>query len=266
MDQKKLAEIVNQSGFPLQIGIAQHIKLTSSEHGWKVLHTEHSWESVENDENGFIDLILEDQHGTSVVLVECKRVLESSWVFLNANPSLTNRRHAKTWVTCYISENLATYGWVDLTLEPSCPESQYCVVFGQDAKSKPMIERIGADLVSATEALAQEEKPYLARIKDAIRMYFSVIVTTAQLKICSFDPKDISLADGKINKSSFQDVPFVRFRKQLSTRLPKPNFSEGLGRLAYAKEHTIFVVNAEAISQFLSVIELDDDVYRRLSR
>lgn len=264
MDDKKLAEIINQSGFPLQIGIEHHVRETMSAHGWRVLHTEHSWSNSTTDTSGFIDLVLEDDHRTSLMVVECKRVLESPWIFLNPNKAVRNRRHAKSWVTCYISNCEGCYGWMDLTLEPSCPESQYCVVFGQDAKSKPMLERVAAELVSATEGLAQEEHPHHKHHGDALRMYFSVIVTTASLKVCSFDHADISLTDGKVANSSFQDVPYVRFRKQLTTQLPAPNFSDGLSRLAYAKEHTVFVVNAEYFSAFLEEFEADDTAIRRL--
>ncbi|WP_332774536.1 hypothetical protein [Polaromonas sp.] len=265
MNEHKLSDIVNQSGFPLQIGVAHHVRETSANHGWKVLYTEHSWKNAASNTDGFIDIVLEDEHGTSVMIVECKRVLESSWVFLNADTGVKNRRQAKAWVTCYISGSTGCFGWTDLTLEPSCPESQYCVIFGQDAKSKPMLERVGAELVFATEGVAEEENPYHARRQDSIRMYFSVIVTTARLKLCTFDPKEISLFDGKVSASSFQDVPYVRFRKQLSTQPLKPNFSDGLSHLVRAKEHTVFVVNAEAFSDFLESFEIDDSVFRRLA-
>ncbi|RJF98589.1 hypothetical protein D3871_08760 [Noviherbaspirillum saxi] len=230
-----------------------------------MLYTEHSWKNAANNTDGFIDIVLEDEHGTSLMIVECKRVLESSWIFLNADISVKNRRHAKAWVTCYISGNTGYFGWTDLALEPSCPESQYCVTFGQDAKSKPMLERVGAELVFAIEGLADEENPFHARRQDSIRIYFSVIVTTAHLKLCTFDPKEISLDDGKVSASSFQDVPYVRFRKQLSTQSLKPNFTEGLGHLVRTKEHTVFVVNAEYFSDFLKSFEIDDRVFRRLA-
>lgn len=264
MDNKKLSDIVNQSGFPLQIGVAQCVEQTTASHGWKVLFTEHSWKHIESGTDGFIDIVLEDEHGTSAMVVECKRVLESSWIFLNPDTSTKTRRHAKAWITSYVSGSTGCFGWADVTLEPSCPESQYCVVFGQDAKSKPMLERVGAELVFATEGFAEEENPYFARLRDGLRLYFSVIVTTARLKLCTFDPGTVSLDDGKIETAKFQDLPHVRFRKQLSTTQRKPDFTAGLNNLVRAKEHTVFVVNAEAFPQFLESFDIDDNVFTRL--
>jgi hypothetical protein len=129
-----------------------------------------------------------------------------------------------------------------------------------------MLERIASDLVSATEAYACEEKGYQAAISDALRMYFSVIVTTASLKVCSFDPNQITLLDGKIDQSEFVEVPYVRFRKQLSTRQPtnNPPGSSDRNDLVRAKEHTVFVVNSEAIKDFLLEFSVDNDALRRL--
>ncbi len=167
--------------------------------------------------------------------------------------------HVKAWVTQYVEGALRRFYWTDLTLDPSTPEAEYCVVPGQDAKSKPMIERIGADLVSATLALAKEEQPLLAVKQNVTRIYFSVLVTTARLTVCTFDPTMIALQDGKISKGTFLEVPFVRFRKQLSTRpLDESEVAEVSNTsLANAKEHTVFVVQAESLLSFLAEFELD---------
>jgi len=256
MNSKNLSETVNQSGFPLQIGLAHHVDETSTHHGWRVLYTEHAWKNIANENGGFIDIVLQDKSGTSLMILECKRVLESSWTFLYPSTQVNSRRHVKSWVTHYISGNIGLYGWTDLTLEPRSPESQYCVIRGQD-KSNPLIERIGSELISATEALASEEQPYHARSRNALRRYFSVIVTTANLKLCSFNPNDVSISDGMIKNPKFEDMPYVRFRKQLSTQPPKPDFTAGLAGIAYAKEHTVFVVNSEAMIDFLKLFEVD---------
>ena len=75
-----LEKHVNNSGFPLQIGLAHQVKSTTSRHGWKVLYQEHSWKN--ESEAGFIDLVLEDKHRTWLMNIECKRVLDTSWLFL----------------------------------------------------------------------------------------------------------------------------------------------------------------------------------------
>lgn len=260
MDTQKLTDIVNQSGFPLQIGVASLIERTKDQHGWKVLFMEHSWKNELDNDKGFVDLVLEDRHRFSVMIVECKRVLDSSWIFLNPDPTAKKRRHAKAWLTRHAGDCFKHLNWTDLTIDPDSFESEYCVVFGQDAKSKPMLERVAAELVSATEAIALEEKDYQAQRRDTWRVYFSVIVTTAKLRMCTFNPDKISIADGKIVDPQFTDVPYIRFRKQLSTRAPAVplNVIDGFNDFVRAKEHTVFVVQSESVPEFLSTFEVDN--------
>ncbi|MCR5893352.1 hypothetical protein DPV74_12320 [Burkholderia sp. HAN2018] len=265
MDTNKLTDIVNQSGFPLQMGVVAQIEKTKDSHGWSVRFVEHAWKNQFDGDGGFIDIVLEDRHRTTVMVVECKRVLESSWIFLKANTGSPLRRHAKAWVTHFSSNELKHAGWTDLTLDPSTPESAFCVVHGQDSKSRPMLERVAAELVSATEAYAIEDQAYMAKQFDLFRMCFGVIVTTATLKVCTFNPEEVSVTDGKVASTEFLEVPFLRFRKQLSARPldSQLTLAGGFYDVARAKEHTVFVVNAASLAQFLSEFEVSNDAVRR---
>ncbi|MFS8083719.1 MAG: hypothetical protein ACMG51_09725 [Ginsengibacter sp.] len=116
-----------------------------------------------------------------------------------------------------------------------------------------MLERIASDLVSATEALVNEERPFLPQF-GILRTYASVIVTTASLKVCTVDPAYISLTNGKAPNVVAEEVPFVRFRKQFTTRLgvAPQGSGEWWTDLAHGKEHTVFVVNASSLYLFLT--------------
>jgi hypothetical protein len=264
MDTQKLTDTVNQSGFPLQIGLTALIQNTTNEHGWKVSFVEHSWKSELDNDSGFIDIVIENKYSTSFMLIECKRVLDSSWIFLVPKSKANPRRHAKAWVNSFAGNCFKHFCWADLSLDPVSYESEYCVVPGQDPKSKPMLERVAADVVSATEALALEQKDYQAQLKDPLRMYFSVIVTTAKLQVCAFESEKVSLVDGKVADAEFTEVPFVRFRKQLSTRPASVPLTvvDGFYGFVRAKEHTVFVVNAEALPDFLATFEVDNKALR----
>lgn len=261
MNDHKLSEAVNRSGFPLQIGLEYLINHTRSSHGWKVIYSEHSWKNPTDGCSGFIDLVLEDQYGTSVLIVESKRVLETSWVFLIEDQRQLKRRHAKSWVMRYNGNKFSYFGSKELTLDPTSPQSQYCVVDGQDPKSKPMLERVGSDVVSSMEGFATEEKELHLKDREAFRMYFGVVVTTARVKVCSFDPAKISTTDGKIQEASYTEVPYLRFRKQLLSHYEvAEHYAVGGHReIARAKESTVFVVNAEAFPEFLREFEVDDN-------
>jgi len=252
---------INSSGFPLQIGIGNLVDSTRQRHGWRTLYTEHSWCNRETGESGFIDLVLANSAGTQYLTVECKRVKDTSWLFLNEGSEVKYRRHSKAFIFEKDGTEIKQFRWHDITLEPSSPESQFCVIPGNDSRSKSLIERAAAELVSSTEALVMEDKSLSLDDRWSLGIYFNLIVTTAKLQVCSFDKSDISIADGTINDPEFHEVPYVRFRKQLSPtyNLPEVYKVAGYEDRAYAKENTVFVVNSEHLVEFLVNFEIDNN-------
>ena len=99
MDDKKLSDAVNRSGFPLQIALQSLVERTRSDHECRVIFSEHFWLNPSDGRSGFIDLILEDGLEETVFVVECKRVVNCSWIFLIDDMKQMERRHAKAWVT-----------------------------------------------------------------------------------------------------------------------------------------------------------------------
>ena len=261
---EKLKQIVNSSGFPLQIGIEHFVGKTSDAHGWKVLYKEHSWKNPNSNNSGFIDLVLVDELGTSIMVVECKRVQNTNWIFLLPSERQKRRRHARAWVSRSNGDNVKFFDWKDITPDPFSPESMFCVVPGQDKKSRPMLERVAAELIEATEALAFEDLHLFSNKPDFVRIYLNVIITTADLSLCSFDPHDISISDGIIEKAEFESIPFLRFRKSLSTEsVSELNLKEmNSYNLTTAKENTVFVVNSKHLEDFLNEIEIGENIFR----
>jgi hypothetical protein len=266
MDSENLKKLVNSSGFPLQIAIENLIQKRTSSPGWRISSREHAWKNNDTLAEGFIDLILCDPHGTSYFVIECKRVLDSSWIFLQPSKNQDNRRHVKTWVSriAGAKESQRHFGWADINVEPITAESEFCVVAGHDSKSKPMLERIAADVIEATEGLAYEEMNFLEEA-DVFRMYFNMVVTTAELQLCRFDPDKISLKDGKLSDADFLSVPYLRFRKQLSVKKYPYSFVRQIGYQGFlrAKENTVFIVNTNHFWEFLQAFEVDNDSIRR---
>jgi len=260
MDENKVKKIVNGSGFPLQIGIQSLIEDSYNEHGWRVLFSEHSWVNHDTEEGGFIDLLLMDKDHKTILNVECKRVKDGKWYFLQSEPSLKNRRHAKCHYLLAKNGKPEFWGWTDVMLEPSCPEAEFCVIGGEDSKaSRSMLEKIAAGVVHSTEGFAIEDHSYSHEIEKFERAYFNVIVTTADLFVCNFDPQGVDVENGEIDKTNTTEVPFVRFRKQLST-YATPSFSWKDGsshEISRIKENTVFVVNSKNLVRFLKEFELD---------
>lgn len=247
-----LTKLLNQSGFPLQLAIDRMVQDRSEELGWKVLYREHGWKSPDG-QIGFADLVLEDKFGTSVMVVECKRVLEADWLFLEELPAKPPSPRTRLWATNTVEHGKKHSGYYDARATPESPESMYCVVAGQDTKTRPMLERVAAETTAALEAIAIEELPLITKRQYGLRMYVPVIVTTARITISRFDAKLVALQTGEANAISHEIMPWIRFRKQLSSELvvePK-NVEWDFSGLAAAKEKMVFVVNVESFADFL---------------
>lgn len=260
--------IANESGYPLQIAIENQVAKTTGAHGWKVRYVEHAWANNLDQETGYADLVLEDRDGSTFFVVECKRPRHATWLFMRSDGTAKDRRHAKAWVTLFDGDRFRRFGWHDVPVDPSFPEAPFCAVRGQSSNDQPMLERTAGILVRATEALAHEERDYRPEKQPTIRFYFSVIVTTADLKMASFDPNRISLSDGTLEQADAVDVPFVRFRKQVLARanaLTPEDYGNG-SEPAYARESTVFVVRADAFVQFLTEFEIPKSSLRLLAR
>src|SRR4051794_20772628 len=74
-------DLVNKTGFPLQIALAQLVRANENT-AWRVIHEEHSWRN-EREGSGYADLILENVAREVVLILECKRIQEASYVFLH---------------------------------------------------------------------------------------------------------------------------------------------------------------------------------------
>ena len=101
---KSLEEIVNDSGYPLQIRLEEWIKDTYREHRWKVLASEHRWVNGETKDEGFIDLVLESKAADKKLVVECKRII-GNWVFLLPKVQFAEKSTAKALFMHYNQTN-----------------------------------------------------------------------------------------------------------------------------------------------------------------
>lgn len=250
-------EAVNRTGYPLQIALGHEVDSRAGVHGWRVLYREHSWKNGSDDREGFIDLVLEHQVMQIVLVVECKRVRDGDWVFLPQNGDAGPRRAAGA---CRVEHPPGSpslgIDWVNCPVDPRSPEAAFCVMPRDSCD--PNVDSLASELVSATEALAYEELPYLlARRRPLRRLYYPLIATTARLSVCSFDPADIALDTGVLPPSSMrEEFAFVRYTKQLSTRgAPLPaDLRPGTEpeHLASAKARTVFIVVADQLDRFLT--------------
>lgn len=259
-----ILEVVNSSGFPFQMAVTDFVKRTKQRHQCRVLFTEHSWKDSVGDYGGFIDLVVASEIFPYVFVIECKRHLDGVWVFLKSLGTARGRRHAKLFANVVDRQKgqIARSTWVDAPLEPASLESSFCIVPRQDNQN-PMLERIGSTLVQATECLAREDDSRVLATSRNEHLYASVVVTNASLLVAEFNAEDVSLDSGTladVSKVKAGDVPFLRFRKQLSFLKPEDDrktFENNEYRMDYAKERTVFVVQAKFLDEFLEKFQVD---------
>lgn len=261
----ELAKFVNGSGFPLQIAVERAVHQTSSK--WTVLHREHAWLHA-NGQSGFADLIIANDHNC-VMTIECKRVQESDWIFITEdNPEETVSSRIFINNTIGHGHGQEHHGYFDLQSSPLSFESDFCVIAGQDAKSRPLLERIASEVCAASEAVAQEEWPHANARSYGFRCYVGVVVTTARLSVSAINPAEVSLADGQAENQTITEVPWIRFRKQLSHDLavPPENLDWSFNGISKAKEKLTFIVNSGHLVRFLDEWKLFTESLRPLMR
>jgi len=247
-----LVKVVNSTGFPLQLGIRRQVEETYNTHRWSVLSMEHPWKNPETDGAGYADLILLSNCKSQVMIIECKRMLDVEWIFLTPTANRGGQpRHwtvANAWIS-HGKEDLLRFGWEQMQTEPVGYRSEFCGIPKMDNKATTMLERIGSELIDATEAIADQER-LLCKGQNLLRAYHPVIITSAPLKVCKFSTADVN-EKGEIIHCEFEEVPFVRFHKCLGGRLGDLSKSTNLPEVLKEHERTIYVVNASKIVQFL---------------
>lgn len=243
-----LRSLTNASGFVLQLALEQSVRERSPTHGWKVEAREYPYRAQQHLR--FADLVL--GKGPFRLVLECKRHKDVSWVFLVPDAEQMNRTHAVVrWAnTAPFRPPLAD--WADVQVKPESPESEFCIVPGQGAKDRPLLERIAAELLEASEAVA-DDFLQITEQSTATHLIIPVIVTTASLHVCRFDPGSTSLSSGELPADAhFQAVSFLRFRKTLAAaETPLEYEPAELRDLMHSAERTVFVITAEGLNEWL---------------
>src|SRR5450631_114027 len=260
-----LAEI-NRSGFPMQLGVEELVK-TRSAFEWTVRYTEHRWQHPTSNAYGFIDMVLTHSNGVVELVVECKRVQQTEWTFLKEASA-----QSTTAVRGLVSLNEPRHGlrgWNDLHARLSSVECAFCTGIGEDSKARPMLERLAATVVEATEGLAAEDVQYTfpSMQRSPMRVYFPVIVTNAELKVGSYEKSELDPPTGTLKSAKIENAEFVRFRKQVGatpSELPKRGTVFDPSLVARAKESTVFIVNVNHLQHFLKYFAVDDQQLRRI--
>jgi hypothetical protein len=261
---KTAQDLINDSGYPLQIRLEKWIKETQEQHQWRVSVKEHRWVNSETKEDGYIDLVLEHSRINLKLVVECKRIA-GSWTFLL--PTMNPNNELKVRIL-HADYKTFKYTWNEFGLSPETYEAAYCVMEVEGKKDSRTLEKLTSELLLSLECLAVEETDLIKSLQgkqnttfvsfsQQAMFYLPIIVTTATLQKLIFDPSNVDVKSGKISSSQTCPVEFMRFRKNLATKLKyeKPLLYT-LRDLNRENDRTVFVVQAESFINFLNKIEV----------
>jgi hypothetical protein len=267
-----LERAVNDSGFPMQVGLKHLVETSGTE--WNVALSEHAWHDPVTGDDRFLDMAL--RRGIELLVIECKRSRETEWIFLreptNRSPN-NQRRLARAWATALkINQEGGTFirfnGWQDVQADPRSPIAQYCVIRKNGQRTEALLERIAAEVVRATEAVASQNLGIHRQKKSLLRhAYVPVIVSTARLFVCDFDPRRFDPQSGEIPDNEFTEFPMVRFSKSFS-HPTQFRVADSLERISDLSGNSVLVVQAMYFLEFLRNWHLeasnDHDLAREL--
>ena len=269
MNEQDLLKAINDSGFPLQIGLKQLVR--GNQKTWTVILTEHQWIDPLKGEEKFIDLVLRqgaDDYPVRLV-IECKRSRETGWIFLREpglSPGHDRPRSVRSRVVS-ISETWDRAGWWDIPFNPGFPKVSYCVIRKNRQRTDELLERTAAELVRATEALACQETslfrrsgPSLPTIwSDFRRVYVPVIVTTAKLLVCNAVYENLNLETGDVPAANAAEEPIVTFTKSLVSINADQSTDSRIEQFSQQSERSVLIVQATDFLDFLSNFELSKE-------
>lgn len=251
MNDAELSKAINDSGFPMQLGLKYLVE--SGGTPWRVALSEHPWRDPASGDDKFLDFVL--RSGKEVMVVECKRSRDTDWIFLReptGQAPNNERRIARSWVNVVKpNRSVRVNEWCETLIDPRSPVAQYCVIRKNNQRTQELLEKTAAEVVRAVEALATQDLDVsLANNSRLSSLYIPVIVTTARLYVCDVAPKTFDPADGAIPDNDFARIGMVRFEKSLNHPTNYGDASS-LEEVAKQAERSVLIVESGYFLEFL---------------
>jgi hypothetical protein len=270
-ESEQLQRTINDSGFPLQMGLKKLVEEDSRAVNWCVSLSEHPWQDPLSDDPRFVDLVLKGRKEDNPLrlVIECKRARETEWLFLREPPISAhseNRLNVRARIFA-VHGNTSMDEWVDSPFVPGSPQADYCVVRKNKGRSDDLVEKPAAEIVRAVNALAMQEYHLYAGgnllpgrlVKPISRLFIPMIVTTARMYICEADFQKVDLETGEIAGAAIAPVNVVRFAKSFGTGDAKRAGRITIENFAQQTERSVVIVHASAFLDFLGHWDIGRD-------
>jgi hypothetical protein len=260
-----LAKAVNDSGFPLQLGVQ---RIAAGNQRWQVELTEHAWRDPLTGDEKFIDLVIRNEEnrviGPMRIVIEAKRAAKTEWIFLREHEPETahddNRLSAVVRVLARSrTQERVLNEWFGVPFLPGSPEVSFCVIRRDGQRAQDLLEKVAAELVRAIDALTAHEDALHARQRQRAqgnwppiaRVYVPMIVTTARLFVCDAPYEHVDFESGRLEPSAMKSVAAVRFKKSFGSIAPERSNAKDITEFAEAGQRTVVVVQATHLNDLL---------------
>jgi hypothetical protein len=273
LTDEQIADAVNQSGFPLQLGLQ---RLVERSQRWQVGLVEHAWTDPLSGDPKFIDLVAIGKDRPWRLVIEAKRSRNTAWLFLTGKHGANLKFDVQARA---VSTEPPVDDWERTYFLPNSPAAAFCIVRKNNQYSQELIEKTAAELVRAADALAAQETAISARERiragqpsslllgrpdgvPSTRLYFPVIVTTAKLYAAFGNYDETNLVDGDLPDITGEEVPLVRLTKSLSVPqagAPGIRRNGTIQNLGSAAQRTVLVVQAQHFTELLESWQLKLD-------
>lgn len=248
---------VDRSGYPLQVALEHQMPQVQNHggHAWRVLATEVPWRSPSSDTE-YVDAVLQRVPSDRAV-VECKRVLRDGgkhpeeWLFMG-DKLLDSRTGVMRGLSVHLDESQnQVYQWVDVQFSPKTPTAMFAMPREKSGASL-RVDQIARNLVAATEAIARAE-PKRAGFQE--RTYIPMIVTTAQLYVCSADAGAVNVERGTLpDNHAIRRVDAIRYTKAMQSGIGFRfhRTIQNLSELVLSQQRSVLIVTASKLQGFLA--------------
>lgn len=287
--KERVASALNEQGFLLQHRVADAVAESKEKHGhsWVVVTDEYPV-TASDDKETRIDLVLANEdieplgsnepRVTWCLCVECKRANRDykAWVFFGDQPHLRGDRghELHTEILARTASNAPGHMWHH-RIERS-RASDICPFFnsyievrlqrkGNRSSFTDTIEDAFTQTMRGMSGLAKTLREMQKDSEAETRNYLTpVVVTTAKLFRAGFDPSNVALDTGMIDKSQIKVEPedFVAVNYHCSEALSLSPLELGHDRpttiirdMLDRQMRTVFVVRANCIGKFLKQLE-----------
>ena len=271
VERDQLQKTINDSGFPLQMGLKLLVQSDPRAMRWRVSLSEHPWQDPLSDDPSFVDLVI---RGTKEddplrLVIECKRARDTEWLFLRDPPVSADQNDQLTVRARIFAHhgNTLMNHWEDSPFVPGSPQADYCVVRKNKGRSDDLVEKTAAEIVRAVDALAMQEFQLHSRgnlshvrmLTPISRLFIPMIVTTAKMYICEANYQNVDLETGEISGATIRPVDVVRFAKSFSTGDAKRAGDVTIEKFAQQTERSVVIVQASAFLDFLDHLDIGRD-------